>query len=70
MTEFKIEKGVPLVPKRAPRLPWPDMKVGDSIGELNFKHRNAAYAWAHDHPPVKFSIRTQSDGTYRVWRVK
>ena len=72
MTEFKIERGVP-IPKhrqRRSKYPWSSMKVGDSVGGLSNSATVTAYKWAAHNKAAKVMRQLQPDGTYRVWRVK
>ena len=76
MTEkFKIEKNVPIPPKRGIGsgvliYPWPDMKVNDSFFAPDRKIANfsAPRLYGRKHN-MKFKCRTV-DGGVRVWRVK
>jgi hypothetical protein len=75
MTNFKVEKGVP-IPKpkmgRHTKYPWNEMNIGDSFPvtikqyltvRANVGYRNRTY---ND----KYFILRQCDGKYRVWRIK
>lgn len=78
MSQFTIDKGVPLPPHRPsggmgrlPTYPWHQMEVGDSFfvpGGVLKKLATAASATARRHPPLRFSLRTV-DGGVRVWRI-
>lgn len=82
-TDIKIEKGVPLVPRRAtdgrgPRYPWADLTVGDSflsptpegcsLQRLQRRISNLCAYQARTNPGRKFVTR-QVEGGVRVWRV-
>ncbi|WP_074298642.1 hypothetical protein [Paraburkholderia phenazinium] len=75
MSEFAIEKGIP-VPPRASGVTWHpfgQMEVGDSVfipvkpGRDVPRIRHAAASYGRDHGR-KFTTREQSGGV-RVWRV-
>ena len=75
--QFKIEKNVPIPPKRGhgkggggPIYPWPDMKINDSFFAPDRKIANfsAPRLYGRKHN-MKFKCRTV-DGGVRVWRVK
>lgn len=69
---FKIEKGVPLPPKRsASKYPFKEMGVGDSIfvdGKDGPKAVRAAYIWGRRNN-VGMAARREHNG-HRIWRVK
>lgn len=68
---IKIEKGVPLIPKRFEShvYPFREMEIGDSFqlpAEEARRLRGAANVFSKRHK-VKFSVRMVSGGV-RVWR--
>lgn len=67
MSQFKIEKGIPLPEKT--KYPFEDMEVGDSFFDdtsSEAKIRGAAgLASQHGH---KFKVTKTPDG-YRCWRI-
>lgn len=74
MSEFQIEKGVPVQAKRIgkkPRFPFAEMEVGDSftvpITARGSVSASALY-WTRK-TGYMFVCRTTSDKTVRVWRV-
>lgn len=79
MTEYKLEKNVPMplgsVDRGAKRkYPWLEMEVGDSFAIPAGQHesvRTSASAWEARHPedPRMFTVRKTENGTYRCWRV-
>lgn len=79
MSEFKIEKGIPLPPRRSThaardKYGFTRMEVGDSIFFADAKPsaiRNVAYTASKDGARMgrKFATRTVEGGV-RVWRVK
>jgi len=84
MSEFKIEKNVPIPARRGGgppnKYPWRDMEVGDSFFvPANGKSRNAlmraltsstqSKSLARDG--LKFTARTDAEANgVRVWRIK
>lgn len=75
MSEFKIEKGLPVVgAKRGakPKYPFRKMEIGDSIfidGDVGRVAAITAHAFAHRNCEYKFMCR-KVEGGYRIWRVK
>ena len=75
MSEFKIDKGVPMPklrggPGRNPIYPLGDMEVGDSFlvpGEKRSSLRSAIQMYGKRYGK-RFSLRTV-DGGQRVWRL-
>jgi hypothetical protein len=75
MSDFKVDKGVPLpknIGRKLTKYPWHEMKVGDSFlvpTELalslaaNIAYRNRKF------PEIKF-VQRRVQGGYRVWRMK
>jgi hypothetical protein len=81
MTNFIIEKGIPLIEtrNRIGKYPFPNMKVGDSfifseIYSLKLlQHISAAArAWAKSsrNNGWKFSARKTDNNKIRIWRIK
>ena len=70
MTNIKIQKGVPIPPPRG-KYPWGDMEVGDSFvtERKGISARAAGYA-KRDGTGKEVRVRSQGDGTARVWRIK
>jgi hypothetical protein len=70
--EFKIEKGVPMMPLRtnAMKYPWPMMEPGDSVFfmEKLGSAATAANRWGKENGR-KFVSRKQGQGV-RIWRVE
>ena len=71
MSEFKIEKNVPIPGDRA-KYPFADMEVGDSFvvhpdnaGNVN----SSSMAYTKKCPGVKFRMRKQTETESRIWRV-
>lgn len=85
MSEFKIERNIPVSPKgrgpgRSEKYPFADMKPGDSFcvptqngQEPRQLQSTLAGCWTRyikaHAPDAKFTTR-QVDGGVRVWRVK
>ena len=82
MSEFKIEKGIPLAPKRRPskstKYPWAEMEVGDSFfvpAEANVTRRalsdrvQRSAAYAKKTLGRKFKLRSDETGV-RIWRTE
>lgn len=74
MSEFKVQKGVKMPPRKCgciPIYPWAQMKVGDSF-EANKPQRtiNASASLWGKRNGKKFSTRTLGKNKCRVWRVK
>ena len=73
MSEFKIEKGVPMPDNRnygATRYPFRQMEVGDSLfvpGQTTATFSGVPGGWAR-RAGFKFACRTVEGGV-RVWRV-
>lgn len=67
---FKIEKGIPQVPRANTLYPFKAMEVGDSFAlPSTRKSRVGAAAVAFSRGgSVRFSIRKHGDG-HRCWRV-
>lgn len=70
---FKIEKGVPLPPKRSrgkTMYPFGQMEVGDSFA-IPHKKFASAYKSLQNVPDYKgwFASRKLDDGTVRFWRI-
>ena len=79
MEEFKIEKGIPIIPKRGMcKYPFEKMEVGDSFiaGNTSRNLRGTVGSLANrfilDNPEYKtwkFSAK-DCDGKLRVWRIR
>lgn len=80
MTEIKIEKNIPIAPKRAPgrpsksKYPFNEMEIGDSffvsgitLSTINCTVRKFRMRNARNDG-LKFTVRAV-DGGFRVWRV-
>lgn len=73
MSEFRIEKGVPLVLRRDFKMaeyPFHDMEVGDSFQcdrKSRDRCRQAAFQYGKRHGK-QFATRTMPDGFIRIWR--
>lgn len=79
MSEFKIEKGVPVPPRNNyARYPFKDMEAGDSFhvpaadGEtartVQLRMSAAVVSHRRRHPDTKYVVH-QEDGGVRVWRI-
>lgn len=67
---FKIEKGVPIPSRTAPKYPFMQMEVGDSVlitGERKGSVTGAAFYVGKTHG-MKFTSRSVGGGV-RVWRI-
>ena len=74
MSEFKIEKGVPIPLKksRLTKYPWKEMKVGNSFfvaASTPGRISSVCASRAKTHPGECYATRKEGDGV-RVWRVK
>jgi len=76
MSEFEVEKGIPVVPRRGPargrKYPFAAMEVGDSFlapGYARNRINASVYRWKSSHLGQQFAIRAVDDGCIRVWRV-
>ena len=75
MSEFQIEKGVPVQKKcvgKKPRFPFQQMEVGDSFAvpiTARGSVTGSAVYWERK-TGCKFVCRTTRDATVRVWRVE
>lgn len=71
MTEYKIEKGVPLPDRigagRSEIYGFSKMEIEDSIVATR-KAVSAACLHGKRHG-MKFTSQKQPDGTYRIWRI-
>jgi hypothetical protein len=70
---YKVEKEI-TIPNRSSRYPFADMRVGDSflVPFNDAKKINNALQAMHGYARrvgVKCTVRTQDDGSIRVWRV-
>lgn len=68
MSEYKIEKGIPIPEKSRFKYPFRDMDVGDSVfipGKKSDRISGAFFV----HRPKKFMCR-KTDGGIRVWRIE
>lgn len=73
MSEFKIEKKVKLPEPRGGRhakYPWDKMAVGDSFIIEVDRGRMAVSMRNNRRKDIHFIIRTNGDGTARIWRDK
>jgi len=75
MSEFKIEKGVPVPLKkgrnRSSKYPFKDMEIGDSFHVVGMKRGalgSRAVFYRKEHPGWDFTVRTVDGGT-RIWRI-
>ena len=68
---IKIEKGFEMPSPRGARLPWAQLKVGESFevpdGMSGSARANSAVAGKRHG--MKFSVRVQPNGLLRVWRI-
>lgn len=72
MSEYKIEKGVPIPPARHGRkYPWHEMEIGDSfvVPDMSKSHAGAVCGGARKNGR-KFSFRLLETGGVRIWRVE
>ena len=74
MSDYKIEKKVPVPEYRTKRAKWPfrKMEIGDSFELPDHEVKNArssAYQLAL-RTNMKFIIRKMQDGTFRCWRIE
>lgn len=79
MSEFKIEKGLPVIMgKRGkkPKYPFGAMEIGDSFfvadddeGKAVSRARVTAHTFSNRHSEYKFTC-SKLDGGLRIWRVK
>ena len=74
MTDFTIEKDIPLPDRRKggrPRLyRWEDMEVGDSVLVGCYETAKMGQEWARRHQR-RFTYQKQLDGSgWRVWRAE
>lgn len=72
MSEYKIEKDIPLPSGRgsSANYPFGDMKLGESILVNDGKHKSAV-SYAHRHAKDnggKFATRKEGEGV-RIWRL-
>ena len=69
MTDFKIEKDVPM-PKagRPAKYPYATMNINESVVVDSHAAADAAHSYSN-HSDKKFAYRKCKEG-YRVWRVK
>ena len=70
MSDFKIEKGIPVPVKiRKRKYPFREMEVGDSIMIAGMRAASQI-SWAvARHKPKRFVTRVEEDGL-RVWRTE
>lgn len=73
MRKIKIDKNVPLPPKRgeARAYPWGDLAIGDSFlaRGKQINGLGAARDWAQKRFKRKFAMRSVEGGV-RIWRVE
>lgn len=72
MSEFKIEKGIPIPPKpNYTKYPWRDMDVGDSfyVAGKTIHTIRGSMVNANKRINREFVARQEGDGV-RVWRTK
>ena len=72
MSDYKIDKNIPIPYYEPYELPLREMQVGDSI-EFPEKQRTSIASRASFLRRVEglqFAIRKTGDGTCRVWRIK
>lgn len=71
MKEIKIEKGIPIPPRRRTTNAWESIEVGDSFVSENRSSFGALVAWAsRNNNGREFVSRKIEGGKIRVWRVK
>ena len=69
MSDFKIEKGIPVQNASNVHATLAQMEIGDSVVDRrDVKARIAAWATAATKLKFKVSGHKQSDGTTRIWR--
>ena len=72
MTNFKIEKGVPIPSAQGAngtrKYPFEDLEVGDSF-EAPEVARKSTYMYEKS-TGFKFTCRAVSETTVRIWRIK
>jgi hypothetical protein len=73
MSEFKVEKGIPLLDNRKTknrRYPWRQLDVGDSffIPEVTVKSICGSLSYARKSTHCAFSCRAVEGGV-RIWRI-
>lgn len=79
MSEFKIEKGFPVIQAKTGRkakYPFAQMEIGDSFfvadeadNKAGTNARISALCYAKRHPEYKF-VSGKVEGGHRIWRVK
>jgi hypothetical protein len=72
MSEFKIEKNVPLPTSHS--YEWDKLEIGDSVFLKDGEHAKYAATSAHNfarrqYPSWKFVVRTVPGGK-RIWRIR
>lgn len=79
MTQFKIERGIPVPSSigrggRESKYPFEKMRVGDSFALDNEKQlqsaRNAAYLYKKSTPDFNYGAVQNDDGGGRLWRLE
>jgi hypothetical protein len=68
LTQFKIEKGIP-IPLHRNKFPWENMQVGDSFA---FDPCLVKYQGLHSAARaqgMKVATRKDADGNMRCWRI-
>lgn len=72
MSEFKIEKGIPMPVRHTKKYPLEAMEIGDSFFVERATSQSMGGIFAL-HRPKKFSVRKRVENNVsgiRVWRVK
>jgi hypothetical protein len=72
MIMYQIDKKVPMPKGRTTGYPFKEMKVGDSFvfDEANRAAvANSSNYYARKNRGVKFTVRKQSVGKCRIWRI-
>ena len=78
---MKIEKDIPLPPKRSgkPRQTHhsldtysfvTEMEIGDSFKVKSLKEAQKIQAWIHFNYNIVLTQRQMPDGTVRIWRIR
>lgn len=72
---YEIEKGIPIPQQnKGVRIyPFPTMEVGDSFLVLDGGRNKAVSAlvrFKKHNATRKFTVRTQPDGSLRIWRIE
>lgn len=74
MTDFRVDKGIPVPEERRGGRPrvyrWEELGLTDSVCVPNYEAARSGQAWARRHDRT-FVYRKQTDGSgWRVWRTE